>query len=498
MAQGQDKDFLDIDLDDPLDGAEEIVLAAPARSTAPVGAGVLLFDNKKYAVGLKWLIADDEGDTDLALKRAKGFKADFYGMRQNVAVQHGFGFLSQGHRIGMSMLASMAADVLVGEWHGVFVADNGWWYLAVHADNIAPDGDLFFASEEEAYNHFIKQSEGYRWPRGYAPESWNLPDASGEISISKILAGEVSAPSLKPVTLDAIFSGKRNKNLAVGAGVIIVLLLAVSVIGQQILPSLVPQQAQVPVPNVQVSDTLQAPPKETMMLGEKAEDSLTAMALVQPSKQMEACIGGFSNISVPLPGWRLDKLRCKDTFVEGTWMRQTGSYDLVEPYLSRFPEGVTRVFSDSATLVATRRLTGKRETMQNTDLLERNRAIILLNKRFGNLGNLDVKDVSPAASQQLLQGIDAMQQAGFSAGMGQNKQTIQPLTRDDLPFLAITLKTQTPPNMIGRYFDLPGMIVLSLSSNVPDGGWQYDVKLITRPDQRLIEANAKARAMQIQ
>jgi len=505
MARGdkdQDKDFLDIDLDEPLeplDDSEPMVAIEDERiKKGPVisaGDGILLYDNKKYAVGLSWLIAEEEGDTDLASKRAKEFKADFYALRQGVVTQHAFGYLKKGHRIGLPALAGIAGDTLVGEWHGVFVADNGWWYCAVHSDNIAPDGDQLFTSEEAAYNHFIQETEKFRWPRSYAPESWNIPEATGEIPLSKIV-NESPPPVLKPASLDAIFSGKRNKNLAVGAMVIIIGLIGVSLVGQQLLPSLVPEQAQVPTPNVQVSDILQAPPKEPALedAGGQQGDSLTNLSLVQPSALMKDCLDGFSLVSIPLPGWKIKTLRCKETFVEASWTRETGTFEMIEPYLSRFPEGVNKSFTDSNTLVATRRLTGKRSYAKNSTLYERNYAIIVLSKRFGNLGPLDVKEVVPPASQQLLQATEMMQQAGFRGG--QNKTEIRTLNRDDLPYLSFKLVSKTPPNMISKYFDIPGFMITSAAVETGNGEWQYDGKLILQPDKRLIEANNKAKAMQ--
>jgi len=243
MAENnEEKDFMDFELEDPLESVEP--LAAPARNqqeqdNEPVGTGVMLYEGKKYAVGLNWLVGDDAGNNSLALKRAKAFKADFYCVRANVVSQHGFGYLKLGHRINMPVPASVLADVLVGEWHGVFAADNGWWYVAVHADNIAPTGDLFFTSEEEAYNFFVAESKTYRWPRAYAPASWNLSDSTSEIPLNKIL-NEGSSPTLKPVTTDAIFSGRRNRNLAVVGVLILIMLLLVGVLGQQFLPQLIP------------------------------------------------------------------------------------------------------------------------------------------------------------------------------------------------------------------------------------------------------------------
>lgn len=492
-----DKDFLDIDLDEPLDMAEaeaavhEEITAKPAKG--PSGEGILLYDNKRYAVGLNWLIADDEGDTALAKGRAKEFKADFYTMRQGVVTQHGFGYLRKGHRLGQSALASVAADALVGEWHAVFVADNGWWYVAVHSDNIAPDGDILFSSEEAAYNHFMAQGEAFRWPRAYAPESWNVPDATGEIPLSRVI-GEAPPSILKPVNLDAIFSGKRNKNLAFGAIATIVVLLVVSIAGQSLLTSLVPMKAQLPLPGIESSDVLQVPPKEPSVVQEESGMSLTKMGLLVPSEQMNSCLDGFAALAVPLPGWKMVTLRCKDTIVEGNWNRQIGSYEMVEPYLSRFPEGVTRNFADSQNLIANRRLTAKLEPTEAQELLDRSYAIIILTKRFANIGQITLREVVPAASQQLVQSVEMIQQSGFNA-IGKDKVELKPLTRDDMPYLAIELKSSTPPNMIGKYFDLPGLVFLNMSTSVSDGIWVYSAKLILRPDARLIAANSKARQL---
>lgn len=493
-----DKDFLDIDLDEPLDLTEaeasvhEEITARPDRG-GPVGDGILLYDNKRYAVGLKWLMSDDEGDSSLAKTRAKGFKADFYVMRQGVVTQHGFGFLSKGHRLGQSALASLAADALVGEWHAVFVADNGWWYVAVHSDNLSPDGDILFASEEAAYNHFMAQMEAFRWPRSYAPESWNAPDTSGEIPLSRIV-NEATAPALKPVNLDAIFSGKRNKRLAFGALITIVILLVISLAGQTILTSFVPTKAELPAPIVNAGDNLQTPPKEPSVIKEESGEMLTRMALPAPSALMTNCIDAFSALVVSLPGWKLTSLKCKDTLVEGYWNRQGGSYDMVEPYLSHFPDGVSRNFADAQNLVANRRLPTRPADGAPEELLDRSYAIITLTKRFANIGQLTMREVVPAASQQLIQGMEMMQQSGFNA-IGKDKVEIKPLTRDDMPYISLEIKTRTPPNLIGKYFDIPGLIFQGLSNDITDGTWMYNAKLVLRPDARLIAANTKAKQL---
>ncbi|HEY8964605.1 MAG TPA: type 4b pilus protein PilO2, partial [Alphaproteobacteria bacterium] len=328
MADNEEKDFMDFELDDPLAAVEP--LAAPVREKERpevVGNGVLIYEGKKYAVGLSWLVAEESGNSQLALKRAKGFGADFYCMRANVVAQHGFGYLSLGHRINMPALASVLADVFVGEWHGVFAGDNGWWYVAVHADNIAPKGDLFFASEEEAYNFFVQESKSYRWPRAYAPTGWNLSDATSEIPLNKVI-GEATPPTLKPVTTDAIFSGRRNRNLAIVGAIVLVLLLIAGVLGQQFLPALIPQRASLPVPDLAVGDDLQAPPEEPILIAEREADNLSKIPLMPADQFVEMCLESMSSISKAVPGWTLSTLRCRDTFVEGTWTQQIGTMEM--------------------------------------------------------------------------------------------------------------------------------------------------------------------------
>lgn len=494
----QDKDFMDIDLDDALEDVQnldKVVIPDPDRH-ARLGAGVLVYDNVKYAVGLRWLVAEDDADIELAKSRAGALEADFYALRQNVARQQGFGYLAMGHRVGMPALAASIGDVLVGEWHGVFVADNGWWYMAVHADNIAPDGDAFFTSEEQAYTHFIARSEAHPWPRSYAPESWNIQGSSGEIDLSKVLDEIVGGtPSLKPVTLDAVFSGKANKNLALGAGVVIVAVLVAVMLGTQIFPTLLPTQAQLPVPAVEVSDDLQLPP-ESFNMQERAQASdLLAFTLARPSNFVRDCLAGVSGISMPLPGWRLAQVECRPGLATANWARGTGSFDITGTYLSRFPKGVSIDTATPGSVVATASLAPTPAETTPPVLLEQVDARRILSRRFERLGMFSSAFVTPAPADELLRNYNRAQEATFSA-MGNGGVVLNPITYNDLPYVGMSLETQTPPNLIAHYFDIPGAILQGVSWQSQGGRWKYDVKVILKPERRLVEANIKAKAAQ--
>lgn len=494
MSQNEGKDFLDFELDDPLDSIqEEGHVQAQSDNDEDVGTGVLVFEGKRFAVGLSWLVGDDSGNNSLALKRARGFGADFFCVRSNVVSQHGFGYLTKGHRINMPALASVVADVFVGEWHGIFVADNGWWYVAVHADNIAPEGDLFFTSEEEAYNYFVERSKGHRWPRSYAPISWNLSDATSEIPLNKII-GEATPPLLKPVTVDAVFSGRANRNMALFAGGFIMALLFLGVLGQQFLPSLIPDRLQVPGPSVNVGDILQTPPQEPVLLAEQETANLNNMQLIVPEVFAQTCLQKLSEISIPLPGWTLMSVRCRSGFAEGTWSQISGLTNMTLPYLENLPRGVTyRTVGNNLiiqTSIDTRLLPS-----ENVPLIDQKQLVDTIEARFNDLGTVEMQENTPAAAQQLLQGIEMMQQTGADSVL-QNAPNLTLLTTNDLPFLSVKLLTRSPANLLAPYFNIPGVIIDEIEGSIATGNWQYVVRAVPTPSQRLVDANIQLRLMQ--
>ena len=124
-------------IDEDLDTVENLQAADMSSFDGEDVNDVLVYGGKKYAVGLTWLTVDELEQPGAIMDRAKMISADFLSSRLFIA-QTGYGYLSKGHRMGMPSVAAIVADALVGEWHGVFVADNGWLYVAVHADTIAP------------------------------------------------------------------------------------------------------------------------------------------------------------------------------------------------------------------------------------------------------------------------------------------------------------------------------------------------------------------------
>ena len=253
-------------------------------------AGIMRYQGQDYAVGLLWLTSENEDEEQRSIRaKAKALEADFYVPRDTIVHQNGFGYLDQGHRRRLPAAASTAADVLVGEWHGVFVADNGWWYVAVHADAIAPDGDMFFEDEEAAYNHFVQRAENYRWPKAFVPESWNLEDSTAEMPLSKIF-DDIPDATLQPANLDALFGGRRNKDIAVVLASVLVGIVMLTTLASQILPSLLPSPREVNSVQVATSNVLTAPPKPSV--GQDINPLLRFgdFSLPTPSLVISACI----------------------------------------------------------------------------------------------------------------------------------------------------------------------------------------------------------------
>lgn len=428
--------------------------------------GILLHNGKKFAVGLTWLTADDDIDVKLAKDRAKKMEADFFALRSTVATQQGFGNLSLGHKTGMPSAASLASDMLVGEWHGVFAADNGWWYVAVHADSIAPDGDLFFTSEEQAFQHFQERAAGYKWPRSYVPESWNLPDASVHITIDKLLEDPDRAATLRPATLNAIFGGAKQKSMALLIGALFVGFLLIALAAPALFSSERPDLNAMVRNRIAIPGRIFAPPpipREEQL----SNVDLSGLQSVQPSILIDACANAFDRLARPLPGWDLNGITCTASnqgspTVVALWQRRTGSLDTVKPTLATFPDNVSISFNGSNQITVQSPVGDLRTLVKPMELGQREPVIEILSNRFGTLGRLSVRDIRPPAPPPP-RGVE---------GLVEQEQPPAPP-----PYMEMSLVTQTPPNMLSTYFDVSGLKVQNIQWNKRSGAWTYTAEI---------------------
>lgn len=422
--------------------------------------GVLIHDGKKYAVGLFWLVADEDNmDSALVKRRSTAVGADFYCQRTGIVSQQGFGRLSMGHRIGMASAGAFAADMLVGEWHGIFRADNGWWYLAVHGDAIAPDGDRFFTDEEEAFNHFKAQGESYRWPRSYAPQDWEIPSVAGELPLARLLDQSAST-SLKPVSLDAIFAGRRNKFIAM---IVFATLLSVF-IGVSYLQSVITVNLPEPPPIVSRSELMigavRAPPRaqtmEDLIAGQRQNIPLASAVIA-------ACGETMAQLIRPLPGWPLNLVACSSEQVTATWQKSPqGTVEMLMSNTGVFPPDATARI-DGNRFVSTLKTASMREFNQQVTPLNRVNAVLLLNERFNNVGDLRLNFVQPPAIAPA---------PGAAAIRGAQEVAILPP-----PYLDLLLSTRASPQALAMFFNVPGLELQEVRWEVQQARWVFRAKV---------------------
>ncbi|MEM6781788.1 MAG: type 4b pilus protein PilO2, partial [Pseudomonadota bacterium] len=410
--------------------------------------GILYLNDKKFAVGLTWLTTDVDANASLLKKRIERLEADYYCVRNTIASQHGFGFITLGHRMNMMAAASIAGDMLVGNWHGIFTADNGWWYLAVHSDNIAPGGDRFFFSEEQAYSYFTEQAGLYNWPRSYAPATWNIEDANPEIPLQKLLEDVTQAPVLKSANLDAIFGGRKRRNFAL----FVTILGFISLFSAAILPTMISKEREkkelAARPEILAPAVIKPPPKvEDVQLSSFSG----TLKLPKPSVILQFCNIGFSKAIEPLPGWTMESVSCnvlqdgKIVQTQAQWRKKVGSFELIKPTLSKFDPNVQVSFNGNDVLQAVH----VSKTLQNISfplqqVLTREEQIRVLYERFGNLGKMELSDVVPPPP-------DTNIQTNVTRFAGEEEILQRP------SYLRMVISTRTPPKILAPYFDVPGL-----------------------------------------
>lgn len=432
------------------------------------GNGILLYNEKKYAVGLTWLTANEFEDDNSVYKKAKSIACDFYCSRSFIS-QNGFGTLKLKHRMGMVSAAAMAADALVGEWHGVFVADNGWLYVAVHSDTIAPEGDLFFLSEEEAYNHFTSEAKRYKWPKTYVPESWNVRTNDGQIDINKILE-DIASTSLKPANLNAFFGSTANKNLAVLIILVVAGFLALITLSQSFFTHIIPERAQAPIANLDISNSLSVPPPEPLFEENPLDVLINKTFLPKPDNMIASCIENFDSLMVSIPGWNITQMKCRGNFVEAVWQQGVGTLSTLQANLKQFPFGVSKTYGSGGNFLASKVISDINSFSQQIKLPTREEAIITLNKRFSDIGNVRVNDIAPRIENNV---------RGRSKELVTDKRPA--LTLQNLPSLAVSLKTEISPLNIKENFNFPGLRFNVIEWDIGKGTWVYEMQIYLLP-----------------
>lgn len=411
--------------------------------------GVLIYNGKSYATGLLWFTIQDESDKVLLQQRIKKTQADFYCLRMHISQQQGFGWLNKGHRRGMPVAAAMVADQMVGEWHGVFEADNGWWYMQVRSDTITPNGDQFFATEEEAYNLFQSEMQKHNWPHAYAPEKWRINDPSVRELPLKNLLDEFATTKLVGTNVTAALGGPKQRNMfalgLVGAFILMGGLVAYEVHTSNNIT--IPAPKPRPVKVVQPA-TLTVP--------------VNTAEFVSPVQMLRQCGEAADKLLAALPGWRVQTFICGNGKAAMDWQQGNGTITEAKMQgLKTWPQTASISVKDKKLTVSMS--LDKLPKLQPEQLLTQEQALLTLEQDFQPLGALQIKPVTPSVPPPPPRG-------RFDTSPPPPPPPVPP------PYLDIAFISGFSPQYLIPNIDAPGLEVVSVDWAVPRGIWQYKFK----------------------
>lgn len=424
----------------------------------------MLYDGKPYAVGILWFTAQEDSGKGLLQQRIKKTKSDFYCLRNHIAMQQGFGWLSKGHRRGMKSAAAMVADQLVGEWHGVFEADNGWWYAQVRSDTITPNGDIFFTSEEEAYRHFQEESQKNVWPHAYAPEKWHIVDPNTRELPLKNLLDDLSLTTLVPTNLTAVFGSKSVRNIVVGgllaAFFAMLVIMLVSMFGAD--DEIVAAQNRAPLRTVsgnKAAAQTQAPKK---LEAPKAQPN----EAVSPQQLLQQCGDAAAKLYVSIPGWVPQVFTCSLGKAAMSWQQTTGLLsDAKDIGNKKWPQGVAVTFANR--LMTAGLSMGSLPRVERTELFTQEMALLYLEQKMQPMGAITVKTITPPAPVQ--------PRTNNNSFMSGNTPAPAPQPAPP-PYLEISLQSGFDPNKISELLLGPAFELKQVQWRIQQGLWVYQLK----------------------
>lgn len=434
------------------------------QNSAP---GVLMHLGKAYAVGLLWFTVQEENGKATLQQRVKKTKADYHCFRKHIAQQQGFGWLDKGHRRGMPVAAAMVADQLVGEWHGIFEADNGWWYLQIRSDTITPQGDRFFASEEEAYRVFQTEMKAHNWPYAYAPAKWNITEANVRTLELKSILDELATTTLIANNVTAIFGGVMQRNLIIGGLVAAFIVMGGFAAFTAMKP---PEQIVVPPPR-----TTQQKPAVIPALEPPKEDSAE---LVSATQFFAACGKAASALYMPIPGWTPTSFTCTPTAASMSWQQQSGSIESArESGAAQWPKNVAISYSNKL-MTAGLKLEQLSKVQQN-DMPPQEAALLFLEKNIQALGAVQVTPVNPEPPKPA------------PAPRGVKALVPQQIVAVPLPYLDVTLTTGFAPDALPNLASVKGLRISQIQWSIPKGTWIYQFNLLhARPKAAIVTPDA--------
>ncbi len=409
--------------------------------------GVLIYNGKSYAVGLLWFTVQEESGKDLLQSRVKKTHADFYCQRLHISQQQAFGWLKQGHRRGMAVAAAMVADQLVGEWHGVFEADNGWWYVQVRSDTITPTGDRFFTTEEEAFHMFQDEMAKHNWPHAYAPDKWRLGDRGIRELPLKTLLDDLVTSSLTPANVTAVFGSVATRNLVLGGLGVTFVIMAALTMYTVFLKAPPPQPVQrIPIAQIMAMRNAQS-----------------AIQIISPQQLGQSCGDHADKLYQSLSGWRAVKFTCSSANATMVWQQVTGSLGDAKEHGAKFwPSDAKITFANRSLNVMA--AVGKLPTVEATDLVNQEDALLYLEQELKPMGALQVNATIPPPP------------APVARSSFLNNSPLPPPPKPAPAYLTVTFKSGFAPEKIAPLLLRPGLELQQLEWQIPQAMWEYKIK----------------------
>ena len=424
------------------------------NNNAPPSPGVLIHLGKSYAVGLLWFTVQEQSDPKALLQqRLQKTKADYHCMRTHISQQQGFGWMNKGHRRGMPVAAAMVADQLVGEWHGVFEADNGWWYLQVRSDTITPNGDRFFTSEEEAFRTFQAEMRTNAWPHAYVPTKWNMNEPNVRSMELKSLLDDLATTTLIADNVTAIFGGKGKRNAIVGG-----LVSTLVIMGGFAAYSLTKEPEQIVLPPPKVI----APVKPIPALEPPKDDTVEIVSVPQ---LLSACGKALSELYTSIPGWTATSFTCTPNSAGMSWQQDFGTLSQArESGKAQWPQNVGIAYSNKQMTVSVP--LAQLPKVEQSDLLTQEAALLFLEENIQAKGNVRVEPVVPKPPK-------APPKPASTADLMQPKSVTEPL-----PYLSVSVATGFSPEYMGPLAESKGIVLNQIQWAIPSGTWTYNFNFL--------------------
>jgi hypothetical protein len=273
-------------------------------------AGVVTVGGFKYAAGLYWQPSVDKNASKAARSAAKqpGFQAEYFcvrpGTKSQPVAQFGLGIAAAGHKSGMPSLAANLANQQPGSWVGAFRVTEGIFFIAVRDDLIDPEGDAWYAHDDDAHSRLEQEIARGGLTNIYCPSEWGV--SGGEnIGITSLLTGR------RDVALQDVGIPKS----------VLYLTLLLLVVGGLAYGGYSYWQYQENARIAREAAELQAQINARTALAGPAQYPKIWQDAPLPMQYLKSCEEALSKLQAEYLGWIKNNVQCSGNALSVTWAR---------------------------------------------------------------------------------------------------------------------------------------------------------------------------------